>query len=227
MGYGCYAHSLAYRWSLPQGRDWTHPVAATNIEHICHRLPRELEKMPAGSRILLSSMTDPYQKIEEELLLTRTALRILLPQDNKDTGKKIIILTKSPLVLRDIELLEGRCDVEVGFTIICNWEAAQAYEPGAPSPQERMDALIKLHDKGIRTFVSIEPWLPGITQPLNLIPMVRPYADKIILGSLNHVATELDDYRNTLLAVEDLCKKLGIDLYVKKELRKAMKVKHI
>ncbi|MFN3741021.1 MAG: radical SAM protein, partial [Thermodesulfovibrionales bacterium] len=69
--------------------------------------------------------------------------------------------TKSPLVLRDIDILIKAKDLEVGFTITTADEnIRKSFEPRAPSIDKRIDALRILHLKGIRTFAMIAPMLP-------------------------------------------------------------------
>ncbi len=215
VSYGCYAQALAWRWRMPNWETWAHPTPTTTLQELIERLPKELAKIPAGKRILLSSMTDPYQPLEDVFLLTRTALQALVRSD-----KHIIVLTKSDLVLRDMELFAQRPNVEVGITLTCSDSMAVKYEPGSPPPLRRIAALATLAEHQVNTFVSIEPWLPGVTDPIDLIKKTW-FNKKVILGSLNHAGVDKSWYITELPKVEAYCAAHGIELLVKKELRKS------
>jgi DNA repair photolyase len=121
------------------------------------RLEKDLPKMDKSKHISMSNSSDPYTSPEETMGITRNTLRLLL--DNK---VRIQLITKSSLVTRDIDLIRnGNCSVSVSITTLSK-EKASRLEPGAPSPQERMDALSLLSDSGIPTTARIDPIIPGI-----------------------------------------------------------------
>jgi len=104
----------------------------------------------------LSSLTDAYQPLESKYGITRKILKILL-----DFQFPISIQTKSSLVLRDLDLLSEFNSCEVGFTITSLDEnVRQIFEPHSSPTSERLDALEKLKDKGIITYVFFGPILP-------------------------------------------------------------------
>ena len=118
-------------------------------------LQREMRKRKAG-RVWISGVCDPYQPLERKYELTKRCLEVLSRH-----GWPVTIQTKSPLVLRDIEILKKFGDIEVGFTITTSDEAIRkTFEPNAPSIKERIEALGKLHDIGLKTFAMIAPLLP-------------------------------------------------------------------
>ena len=119
-------------------------------------LKNEIDKKTPG-RVWVSGVCDPYQPLETEYRLTRRCLEILLQYD-----WPVTVQTKSPLALRDVELL-GRSDkIEVGLSITtADDQIRKLFEPGAPSVRERIAALEELHLAGIRTFAMIAPMLPG------------------------------------------------------------------
>lgn len=124
--------------------------------NVADRLARQV----AGKRgtVLLSSVTDPYQKIEDEYALTRLCLEILCRSE-----LAVSILTKSDLLLRDLKLLARIPRLTVGMTItVADDRTAQFLEPGAPSPSRRFKALTRLHSAGINTWVFIAPVIPGL-----------------------------------------------------------------
>lgn len=108
--------------------------------------------------IFLSSVTDPYQFAEKKYGITRGILEIIV---KKQYQGKIGILTKSPLVLRDIDLLKRIPQVEVGLTITTTSDAiARHLEVKAPSAGSRLETLKKLHAARIDTYAFIGPLLP-------------------------------------------------------------------
>jgi DNA repair photolyase len=108
-------------------------------------LQREVEKMPPG-RVWVSGVCDPYQPLEKTYELTKKCLEILVRHD-----WPITIQTKSPLVLRDVNLLRETDKVEVGLSVTTGDEGVrQLFEPSAPSIKERIKALEGLRLAGIR-----------------------------------------------------------------------------
>ncbi len=121
-------------------------------------LRKELKRKEVGL-ILLSSVTDPYLPQEGTYKLSRKILKVL-----SDYEFPVSILTKSPLVLRDLDVISDLKDVEVGFSISgldSIW--LSHFEPRAPSIKSRLTALKRLSEEGIRTYAFISPILPGIT----------------------------------------------------------------
>jgi DNA repair photolyase len=118
-------------------------------------LQLEMEKKRAG-RIWISGTCDPYQPVERKYELTRRCLEVL----SKHT-RPVTIQTKSPLVIRDVELLRKIRGIEVGFSIATADESIrEMFEPNSPPINERIRTLEKLHSVGIKTFAMIAPLLP-------------------------------------------------------------------
>jgi DNA repair photolyase len=94
------------------------------------------------------------------------------------------IQTKSPLVLRDIELLKKATDCEVGFTITtADEKKRKIFEPGAPPIAKRVEALAILHSAWIRTFVMIAPLLPSAE---GLVDLLKGKVDNVLIDRLNY-----------------------------------------
>ncbi len=112
--------------------------------------------------VAMGTNTDPYQRAEGKYRLTRGVLRALT-----DRGTAFSILTKSPLVLRDLDILTeaaGSVDVQVNFSIgTLDERVWRATEPGTPNPRRRVDALRQLVDAGISAGALIAPILPGFS----------------------------------------------------------------
>jgi DNA repair photolyase len=126
-------------------------------ENIPEILSRELKNVKKGV-VALSTATDAYQFLEEKEQLTRRILSILL-----ENGFRVSIQTKSPLVLRDMDILvENAEKVDVGFTITTlRDDFAKKIEPNAPLPSERIKALKKISMEGIETWIFLGPMIPG------------------------------------------------------------------
>jgi DNA repair photolyase len=113
------------------------------------------KKKPAT--VWVSGVCDPYQPVEEKYKLTRKCLEILA-----HNNWPVIVQTRSPLVMRDIDILKEGRDFEVGLSITTADDGIRKlFEPDAPSIKDRVDALDELHRAGIRTYVMIAPMLPG------------------------------------------------------------------
>ncbi|MDA8091881.1 MAG: radical SAM protein [Nitrospiraceae bacterium] len=141
-------------------------------------LEMEVKKKKVG-RVWISGVCDAYQPLEKKYLITRRCLEILV-----DAGWPFTIQTKSPLVLRDLEIIMSASDAEVGFTITTADERIRKiFEPGAPPSAKRIEALGKLHSEGIRTLAMIAPILPGAE---GLIGGLKGKVDQIIIDRLNY-----------------------------------------
>jgi len=141
-------------------------------------LQSEIKRKGAG-RVWISGICDPYQPLEKKYELTRGCLEILSRH-----GWPVTIQTKSPLLLRDIELFEGFIDVEVTVTIATADEnIRQIFEPKAPSIRERIEALEKLHSKGIKTSAMIAPMLPKAE---GLPNELRGKIDSVLIDRMNY-----------------------------------------
>ena len=141
-------------------------------------LQSEIKRKRAG-RVWISGICDPYQPLEKKYELTRGCLEILSRH-----GWPVTIQTKSPLLLRDTELFEGFIDVEVTVTIATADEnIRQIFEPKAPSIRERIEALEKLHSKGIKTSAMIAPMLPKAE---GLANELRGKIDSVLIDRMNY-----------------------------------------
>ncbi len=141
-------------------------------------LDYEVKRKKAG-RVWISGVCDPYQPLEKSYMLTKRCLDILA-----ENGWPFTVQTKSPLVLRDIEILKRSNDAEVGFTITtADEKIRKIFEPGAPSVGKRIDALSALHLAGITTFAMIAPILPGAE---GLVRALKGKVENVIVDRLNY-----------------------------------------
>lgn len=128
----------------------------------------------SGEAIVIGTATDPYQPAERRFRVTRGLLEVLA----EHKGLEIVIITKSPLVTRDIDLLSriaGRSSITVHLSLITlDRELARRIEPRAPTPDARLRALGRLTEAGIEVGVNCMPVLPGITDhPAALEALVK------------------------------------------------------
>ncbi len=131
-------------------------VKTNAIEVLKDELPRKRMKGTIG----FGSMNDPYMPIEKERELTRKALEVI-----EKNRFPVHILTKSTLVLRDIDILKKIAEhyAAVSFTITtADDELCKKLEPGAPVASERFAAMKELSENGIYTGVLMIPILPFI-----------------------------------------------------------------
>jgi len=158
----CYAAQIA-RWKHPDEKWGTYLDVKINASEV---LKKDLERLAKkeGTRdfgeIFFSSVTDPYVGLEAKYKITRQCLETL-----RDFGYEgnISIQTKSPLVIRDIDILKQLKKVIVGFTITAlDDEVSQFLEVNAPTISSRLIALEKLHKAGINTYVFVGPLLPHV-----------------------------------------------------------------
>jgi DNA repair photolyase len=141
-------------------------------------LASEVKKKKVG-RVWISGVCDPYQPLEKKYMLTKRCLEILV-----EDGWPFTVQTKSSLVLRDIEILKRRNNVEVGFTITtADEKVRKIFEPVASPSGERIKSLARLHAAGIRTFAMVAPILPGAE---GLVGALKGKVEYVILDRLNY-----------------------------------------
>jgi DNA repair photolyase len=141
-------------------------------------LERQMNKMSPG-RVWVSGVCDPYQPLERTYELTRKCLEILVRHD-----WPVTIQTKSPLVLRDVDILRKSDKVEAGLSIATADDGVRRlFEPNAPSISERIKALEELHLAGIRTYAMIAPLLPGAEE---LAAALNGKVDYVLIDRMNY-----------------------------------------
>lgn len=156
-------------------------------------LERQLPKAPRGI-VLMSSVTDPYQPQEQKLRLTRACLEALVRHDFP-----LHVLTKSPLVLRDIDRFSAFSAVEVGITLTTDDEKMRRlFEPHAPPIRERIGALERLSQGGIRTYAFLGPILP--MDPERLARMIKPHVSSVLIDRMNYPRKTAAIYRQNGLS---------------------------
>jgi len=126
-------------------------------ENALQLLIKKRKKPLLDKTIYMSSVTDPYQPIEKQLELTRSILKELLLYHKP----RLVIQTRSPLVVRDIDLLKKFETVQVNMTITTDSEEVRkAFEPLCPSNKSRLKAIKEVTEAGINTCITMTPLLP-------------------------------------------------------------------
>jgi DNA repair photolyase len=126
-------------------------------------LRRELSAPSYQAKTLaIGTNTDPYQPIEREHRVMRAILQVLA-----EANHPVAIVTKSALVLRDLDILgpmaaKGLAKVALSVTTL-DRELARAMEPRASTPQRRIDTIEKLSQAGVPAAVMVAPVIPGVT----------------------------------------------------------------
>ena len=157
----CFARRYHAQFEMGAGDDFASVILVkTNFPEV---LARELAKPSwAREQIAIGTATDPYQPIEGEYRLTRRALEHLA-----GARTPIGLVTKGPMVVRDIDVLQAvsrqaACSVYLSVPSV-DEDAWRRLEPGTAHPLQRLRAVRRLADAGLRTNVLMAPLLPGIT----------------------------------------------------------------
>lgn len=133
-------------------------------QHINKKLPKEILTI-AGSRLVIGTMTDPYQPEERKHRLTRKALKIIL--DTPTPLQKVGIFTRSPIVLDDIDLIKKLPRARVHYTISPYDETTiKMVEPIPIRTTRRFDVVNELKKAGVHTHVNVAPAVPILSDPL-------------------------------------------------------------
>ncbi|MGH9489523.1 MAG: radical SAM protein [Terriglobales bacterium] len=156
--YARYAHGFL---ELRRPEDFERKIFAK--QRAAEHLRRELRRVPPGDGIALGTATDPYQPAERQFGITRSLLEVFA----QARGLKLGLVTKSALVVRDVDLLTqvaAANELTIRMTVTTADPAlARQLEPRAPRPDLRLAALGRLRAAGLMAGVMCAPVLPGIT----------------------------------------------------------------
>jgi DNA repair photolyase len=127
-----------------------------------------------GETIVIGTATDPYQPAERKFRVTRRILEVLAGHP----GLKVSIISKSPLITRDIDVLSRInrvSELHIHLSLITlRRDLARKLEPRSPTPESRVRALRRLREAGIDAGINCMPVLPGITDnPSDLEALVK------------------------------------------------------
>jgi DNA repair photolyase len=176
ISHNCFARPSHTYLNFDAGRDFERKIVVkVNAPEV---LRRELRRKSwTGAHVAMGTNTDPYQRCEGRYRLTRGVLEVL-----RDYANPCSVLTKSPLLLRDLDLfveLAGTAGFSANLSIgTLDEEVWRRSEPGTPHPKARMAAVKQLVAAGIPCGILMAPILPGISDsPEQLRSVVRAAAD--------------------------------------------------
>src|SRR5690242_13264965 len=130
----------------------------------------------AGQAVYLSSVTDPYLPAERSLRLTRGVLEVLTPHQ-----PRLLVQTRGPLVVRDLDVLERFRSVRVNVSIPTDSERVRrAFEPKAPRLEARWEALAKVKAAALSVGVCLTPLLP-LEDPERLIERLAAFRPDVLV----------------------------------------------
>jgi DNA repair photolyase len=161
ISHNCFARPTHEYLNLDMGRDFERRIVV-KINAVERVRAEVAAKRWAGDLIAMGTNTDPYQRCEGKYRLTRGIVEVLGAARNPFS-----VLTKSTLILRDIDVLAEaarRTRVQTAFSVgTVDDEVWKVSEPGTPHPRRRLEALARLREAGVPTGVLAAPILPGIS----------------------------------------------------------------
>jgi len=199
-------------------KDWTQPKM---VENSLELLEREMPKRKKDIKfVFMSFATDPFMYKQKEV--KKLTLEIISKLNSN--GIKVVTLTKG-ICPRDLANGKYSRENEYGITLVSpNPEFQRRFELGASPLDRRLNALRYLHDQGLKTWVSMEPYpTPNISKQdfLKLLEKIK-FVDKIIFGSWNHNKSMVSVhnnpdmfYRGCVCTVVGFCKRNGIKYHIK------------
>lgn len=165
-------------------------------KHLKYRLPTEL-KAAGPIRLVIGTMTDPYQPQELEYRLTRSSLEII--RDTKAQVTKLGIFTRSPLVKQDLDLIKSIPNSRIHFTITpFEPEILKRIEPVAVATEARFRTVKQIKEAGIRVHVNVAPAIPLVSEQF-----IQPFAEKLAeIGVDEFFVDPMQPYKESMKAFE-------------------------
>jgi len=215
----CYAMNMKKRCGVIKDyNDWIKPKIVSNALDL---LDKEILKLKDKIKVVhLCFTTDPFMYRQKEV----SDLTLKIIKRLNDDNIRCTVLTKGiyPIELVDADKYGSRN--EYGITLVSMSEKfKKIFEPGAAPYKTRTEALKRLHDAGLKTWISMEPYpTPNlVNQDLMKILNEVKFVDKIIFGKLNYnvKVTEFQNnkefYDVCANVVTEFCKQYGIDYHIK------------
>jgi DNA repair photolyase len=178
----CYVRAFEKRADRPADDRYGASIRVkTNVAEV---LTRELRRKSwQGELVAIGAATDPYQPAEGRYRLTRACLAVLGRAANPFS-----LITRGPLIVRDIDVLQAaarRAEVSVTFSVPTLDERIWRYtEPHTARPSQRLRAMRRLVDAGIRAGVGVAPILPGLSDDPRLLA-------EVVKAARDHGATNV------------------------------------
>jgi hypothetical protein len=163
---------------------------------------------------MFSFTTDVYSP--SATLLTRQSIEVI-----RDHGMGFCTLTKGGTRgLRDLDLFRPKQDAFASTLTSLDDAFSKKWERGAALPGDRIEALKKFHEAGIFTWVSLEPTL-DCESSLAIVEATHGFIDLYKIGRVNYLPmTTTTDWESYTHRMIELCSKLGVKTYIKKDLQK-------
>ena len=186
---GC-EHRCCYCYALNQAEtDWAQEILIH--EDLVDKLQHELSGI-SPQTIYIGCNSDPYQPAERTHGQTRQTLEVLAEREFS-----ACILTKSDLVVRDIDLLAGMPEASAGISLAFqNDDDRRLFEAETPSNNRRVDALKRLKAAGVDTYALICPVMPLITDVEVLAKRLAPYINTLWVYALSMEAQSDPNWQN-------------------------------
>ena len=186
VSHNCFARPTHTYLDLGAGRDFEKEIVVkVNVPEV---LRSELAR-PGWKRehVAMGTNTDPYQWVEGRYRLMPDIWRALA-----DHRTPASVLSKSPLLLRDLELMKRVPDISANLSIPTFEEKAwRATEPHTPHPRARMEAVAELNRQGIPTGVLVAPLMPGINDSPRQVERILELAEEAGAVSVGGIALHL------------------------------------
>ena len=206
--FGCtYCYAAFFSRDIEKQKSWGYWV--TVKENAAALLKKRKPGFLDGKRIYMSSVTDPYQPIEKDLNLTRQLLKVMAEQHKP----KLVVQTRSPTIVRDIDLYrqieENGGRVQINMTVTTDDESVRrTFEPFCPSNPVRLKAIGEIQAAGLDTCITMTPVL--------LVNDNQQFTESLIAtGVQNFIAQPFHFRRGRFLAgtrdqaIELMAEKLG------------------
>ena len=216
--YPCYAYLMAKRFGrVKTYEEWRKPYLVDNTLSLLEReLPRYKNEI---EQVQLCFTTDPFMEGYPEVKqMSLAAVELINSFDIP-----CVILTKGVLPIELSLLPKAELNIH-GITLVSLDERyRESMEPGAAAYSKRLEALRTMHDKGLRTWVSMEPYpTPNVcSQELKPILEKISFVDRIVFGRTNYdkrtgAYADLEAfYQSTAETVAGFCDRLGINCHIK------------
>ncbi|MDQ1280372.1 MAG: Three-Cys-motif partner protein TcmP [Thermoproteota archaeon] len=223
--YPCYAFMMAKSYGrIKNYDDWIHPCIVTNaLELLDKEIPKYKDEIDF---VHLSFTTDPFMfdSLNKRAFLNIKNLTLRIIEKLNFNDIKVTTLTKGIYPEELADKKRFNIDNEYGITLVSLGEKFKRdYEPFSAPFEERINALEFLHKKGLKTWVSIEPYpTPNmVKQDINELLKRVSFVDKVIFGRINYNGESLKFenneafYKDCSEKVMEFCKKNNIKLHIK------------
>lgn len=189
-------------------------IERPNFRKMLMRDAVKYDEQKVNAQVMLSFTTDPYHPFDTD------ATRYTLETIASTHSLGFCTLTKGGTrALRDIDLFRADKDAFASTLTSLDERFSKKWESGAASPDDRIAAIKAFHEKGIFTWVSLEPTL-DVDASLAIIEATHEFVDLFKIGRVNYLpmtkTTDWEDYTHRII---DLCDRLGVNHYIKKDLQ--------